>query len=567
MSRALIALALACPSVALAGVSPELYEGELLPGESATITKTVTLPEDTPKLDFLLLVDLSGSYYDDIVSIKARAAAIAADIQASVPDSRFALATFVDFPVYPWGGGADYAYRLNQDFTSDTSAWLTAVNAMTIYGGSDGPESQYEGLYQAASGAGRDINGDGDYTDAGEIQPGLNADFRPDATKVIAITTDAPFHVGGETSPYYYYTYPYPYPGPTAADTYDALADAGIKVIAIKAPGSGGEMDALAVATGGSVVSSTSSSSNISTAILTGLDTLTYTVSAVPSAECDPLVLSYLPATYSGVSGGETVVFDETIEVPLDIADADLDADGYITCTVDFLADDTVIGTQTIDVYVPLNQPPVALCEDLFLEADGTCSADGSVDAGSYDPDGDPITVEASVEGPYGIGTTEVTLTVTDDSGESDSCVAYVSVSDVTAPTVTTTNVEFWPPNHKYWSFDLADCVVEVTDSCDGAVDIANVGYVTGIYSDEPEDAAGNGDGRTTADIVLTGDTSFDLRAERQGASNGRVYGVSFEVEDGAGNTTTASCEFSVPHSDNGTPAVNDGAGAGYSVF
>ncbi len=561
MRRTALVLALAAPSAAFAGVTPALYEAELAPGDVVTIEKTVTLPEDTPKLDFVLLVDLSGSYYDDLSQIKSRAAGIAADIQAAVPDSQFGLATFVDFPFAPWGMSPDYAYRLDQDLTSDVTTWLSAVNAMSIYYGYDAPESQYEGLYQAASGAGRDINGDGDYADLGDVEPGLNANFRADATKVIAITTDAPFHEGGD------YGYSFPYPGATAAETLDALDDAGIKIIAIKAPGASTDMDDLASYTGGSVVYTTSSSSNISSAILSGLETLTYTVSASPSAECDPLVLSYLPDSYAGVSGGESVVFEETIEVPTDISDADLDADGYITCTVDFLADDTVVGTQTIDLYIPLNEPPVALCQDLELEADGTCTADGDVDAGSYDPDGDAITYEYSAEGPFGVGTTAVTLTVTDPSGESDSCVGYVTVSDVTAPTVTTTAVEFWPPNHKYVGFDLADCVVEVTDSCDGAVDIANVGYVTGIYSDEVEDATGNGDGNTTADIVLTGDTSFDLRAERQGASNGRVYGVSFEVSDGAGNATTASCEFSVPHSNNGTPAVNDGASAGYTVY
>jgi hypothetical protein len=35
-------------------------------GESYNVTKEVKTSEITPKLDFVLLTDLSGSYYDDL---------------------------------------------------------------------------------------------------------------------------------------------------------------------------------------------------------------------------------------------------------------------------------------------------------------------------------------------------------------------------------------------------------------------------------------------------------------------------------------------------------------------
>ena len=57
---------------AMASVTPESKDfGELEPGDtSETITKTITVPEATPKLDFVLLVDLSGSYRNDLPNIK-----------------------------------------------------------------------------------------------------------------------------------------------------------------------------------------------------------------------------------------------------------------------------------------------------------------------------------------------------------------------------------------------------------------------------------------------------------------------------------------------------------------
>ena len=125
---------------------------------------------------------------------------------------------------------------------------------------------------------------------------------------------------------------------------------------------------------------------------------------------------------------------------------------------------------------------------------------------------------------------------------------------------------EIWPPNHKMLNFSLSECAV-VQNPCGGPVDIDAVGTITSIYSDELEDASGNGDGHTTGDIVITGNSTFQLRAERQGKGNGRVYGVNFKVTDSSGAEQTATCKFVVPHDQSGRGATDDGAAAGYTVF
>jgi YVTN family beta-propeller protein len=83
------------------------------------------------------------------------------------------------------------------------------------------------------------------------------------------------------------------------------------------------------------------------------------------------------------------------------------------------------------------NTPPVASCQDTTVSAGPACTAPGSIDNGSSDPDGDPITLDQSPAGPYGLGTTPVLLTVTDDHAASATCTANVTVHDGTAPTLT----------------------------------------------------------------------------------------------------------------------------------
>jgi hypothetical protein len=87
------------------------------------------------------------------------------------------------------------------------------------------------------------------------------------------------------------------------------------------------------------------------------------------------------------------------------------------------------------------NNPPVAKCKDVTISADLGCTATVSIDSinnGSYDPDGDPITLTLDHSGPYGKGNTNVTLTVTDSKGATDTCPATVTVEDTTQPVITT---------------------------------------------------------------------------------------------------------------------------------
>ena len=173
--------------VAHADIEPPSIELTLSPGESTTVSKTLDIPEFLPKLDLYLLQDETGSFQDDLPILQSLAPQIFTDVSALSEDSRFGVGGFRDFPFDPWGrrypGNEDFAYRLLQDMTSDSETFVGAINQLTADWGSDDPESQYEALYQAATGAGRIYL---DYT----IDPGQNPTFREDAFKKAGITEE-----------------------------------------------------------------------------------------------------------------------------------------------------------------------------------------------------------------------------------------------------------------------------------------------------------------------------------------------------------------------------------------
>lgn len=143
------------------------------------------------------------------------------------------------------------------------------------------------------------------------------------------------------------------------------------------------------------------------------------------------------------------------------------------------------------------------------------------------------------------IGTTPITFTARDASGNAQLCTSSVRVADTVPPqiTVTLSVATLGPPNHQLVP---VTAVVQATDRCDPALTFRLVS----ITSNEPDNGLGDGD--TAADIqgadVGTADVSFQLRAERSGTGGGRVYTVVYRATDSAGNASTASATVRVPH-------------------
>ncbi len=223
-----------------------------------------------------------------------------------------------------------------------------------------------------------------------------------------------------------------------------------------------------------------------------------------------------------------------------------------------------------------LASPPSADAgPDQTVECSGNGSASVTLDgSGSSDPDGDPLTYTWAGPFPEGGGTVQgmtptvtlplgqstITLVVSDGQFEAQDELT-ITVEDTTPPQIIVVDTPpvLWPPNHKYVQVAIDQLVKEVLDSCDSGLTLEAV-RITRVTSDEPEDAPGGGDGHTTQDIVIAEDChTVQLRAERLGSGNGRVYTIHLAVLDSAGNLATIAVPVLVPHAAGGS-AVDDGA-------
>jgi uncharacterized repeat protein (TIGR01451 family) len=91
-----------------------------------------------------------------------------------------------------------------------------------------------------------------------------------------------------------------------------------------------------------------------------------------------------------------------------------------------------------------INQVPVISVHDVTVAATTIGgSANASIDNGSFDPDGDPITKTQTPPGPYPHGITNVVLTVVDSKGATAQGSANVTVADPPEPDLTVASSHF----------------------------------------------------------------------------------------------------------------------------
>lgn len=249
-------------------------------------------------LDVQFLQDLSGSFGDDIANVRLLVPSIVAALQTAQPNSEFGSSTFVDKPISPFGAAGDWVYNMLLPLTTDATALASTYNSMVIHNGADAPEAQIEALMQLALHS----------SDIG---------FRASAAHFVILFTDAPYHqagdgaAGGSSTPNNgdgVVTNGEDYP--FAAQVRAALEAANIIPIFAIAGGYESVYQGLVGELGrGAVVSLTSNSSNIVSAITAGLNAVTVTTieDAVGGVGNDTLIGNQADNMLIGNDGNDTL--------------------------------------------------------------------------------------------------------------------------------------------------------------------------------------------------------------------------------------------------------------------
>jgi len=140
----------------------------------------------------------------------------------------------------------------------------------------------------------------------------------------------------------------------------------------------------------------------------------------------------------------------------------------------------------------------------------------------------------------FPVGTHSITYVAVDAKGNEATAFQNVTVYDNTPPLitgVTATPNTLWPPNHK---------LVTVTVSVDASDNCGNfTSNILSVVSNEPDNGLGDGD--TADDIQNIDGLTVQLRAERSGMGNGRVYTITVRCTDPSGNYTDKLVEVTVP--------------------
>ncbi len=184
--------------------------------------------------DIAFNVDTTGSMGGEIDELRATLSTrIIPAAAARLESVGFAVSHFDDFPCGEFGGGNDVPFALLQRVTLDADVAQTAVEALPLHNGGDGPESGLEALYQLATGEGTNDCSPGlvppfdpldDYVADAAFGALGGAGFRRGAVPIAVHVTDASSHANGEGG--------YPY-GATRAEAYAALDAAGVRVIGV----------------------------------------------------------------------------------------------------------------------------------------------------------------------------------------------------------------------------------------------------------------------------------------------------------------------------------------------
>ncbi|MGL4542598.1 MAG: hypothetical protein ACRCUI_08835, partial [Polymorphobacter sp.] len=134
----------------------------------------------TGTLNVQFLQDLTGSFADDIATVRTLVPQIMSALQTIQGDAVFGVSSFRDKAIGSFGSAGDWVYRTDAMMGTTPAALTAAYTAMVASGGNDLPESQLEALMQLGLRAGTEVG------------------FQSNAAHFVVLFTDASYHIAGD---------------------------------------------------------------------------------------------------------------------------------------------------------------------------------------------------------------------------------------------------------------------------------------------------------------------------------------------------------------------------------
>jgi hypothetical protein len=213
--------------------------------------RTLRFGTDITVADVYFLIDTTGSMGEPIANVQSSLSRIATEIAGRIPDVQMGVGHFEDFPFASgspfgstfFGGPMDEPYENVQDITDSLGDVQAALDGLVLGDGHDGPESQVEALYQAATGE----SGSWSFMGASYSLPARTCEsvldepgirrgypcFRPGSLPIVVMVTDLEWHNGSADGTRWPYSIiePAPHTLPQAAMALSAIGGRFIGVV------------------------------------------------------------------------------------------------------------------------------------------------------------------------------------------------------------------------------------------------------------------------------------------------------------------------------------------------
>ena len=168
----------------------------------------------------------------------------------------------------------------------------------------------------------------------------------------------------------------------------------------------------------------------------------------------------------------------------------------------------------------------------LVWQVDGTTIQTNEIPVGALIP------ADVAFVSQFGLGQHSIVISLSNGQTVLATCENSVTVRDTTPPVIlgasATPNV-LRPPNHRMVPITVS---VNALDNCDPSPTF----QITGVASNQPQDPS-------SPDWEITGPSTLNLRAERSASLGDRIYTISVDCTDSAGNTKSGSVLVTVPQS------------------